>query len=169
MSSPDSRRNSRNSRFGQTENPLHLATQDAFSISSGATRSTRKFPPGMRMLIFSIEQSQDRFFRACIYSARTRTADNRADTLASEINWYFNLAIRMCHRPLIYLSLPADLPPRRPINLFRRAADPGESLSINCSGPGPSPRLNGRACLQDPCTALLRTREHEFRNNFVYC
>lgn len=131
MSSPDSRRNSRNSRFGQTENPLHLGTPNAFPISSGATR-TRKSPGRMRMLIFS---DGDRFFHVCIYSAAcTRTADKPAP----EINWHFNLAIRMCHRPLIYLSLPADLPPRRPINLFRRATDPGESLSINCSGPGPS-------------------------------
>lgn len=40
---------------------------------------------------------------------------------ATEINWHFNLAIRTCHRPLIYLALPADLLRRRLIYFSARA------------------------------------------------
>lgn len=64
------------------------------------------------------------------------TGDHALYSPGTEINWHFNLAIRMCHRPLIYLSLSADLPRAARLIYFRLKR---ESLSINCSGSGPSP------------------------------
>jgi len=111
------------------------------------------------MLIFRSTAWSRGIETLCIYSARVRervctTADNRGPhhrSPAPKINWHFNLAIRMCHRPLIYLSLPADLPRAvRLIYFDARQTQAGEP-PINCSGLGvTSLDFNRRSYLQDP-------------------
>lgn len=138
MSSPDSRRNSRNSRFGADQKSLYPKTPNAFLIRSryvqenfgecGCWFSDRPCAP------VATAMERDRFFMH-LFNLRTRehvTADNRWDLAWSgpEINWHFNPAIRICAtgRSFIF-PLPADLARVAPINLFRRAADSSERAS----------------------------------------
>lgn len=89
-----------------------------------------------------IESSMHLFIprtRACpLYTADNRRIPHRGP--APKINWHFNLAIRVCHRPLIYLSLPADLPRATRLIYFDARQSSSESLRLIAPiSPAPRP------------------------------